>query len=78
MGGLDSALSQGGGGGLSGLLSGGAVGGATKLAVAGGAIAGSFTLAAASVGTFVERTKEVDRLSATIGETAGETSDCSW
>lgn len=74
VGGLDSALSQGGGGGLSGLLSGGAVGGATKLAVAGGAIAGSFTLAAASVGTFVERTKEVDRLSATIGETAEETS----
>ncbi len=74
VGGLDSALSAGGGGGLSGLLSGGAVGGATKLAVAGGAIAGSFTLAAASVGTFVERTKEVDRLSATIGETAEETS----
>jgi hypothetical protein len=74
VGGLDSALSQGGGGGLSGLLSGGAVGGATKLAVAGGAIAGSFTLAATSVGTFVERTKEVDRLSATIGETAEETS----
>ena len=74
VGGLDSALSQGGGGGLSGLLSGGAVGGATKLALAGGAIAGSFTLAAASVGTFVERTKEVDRLSATIGETAEETS----
>jgi hypothetical protein len=74
VGGLDSALSAGGGGGLSGLLSGGAVGGATKLALAGGAIAGSFTLAAASVGTFVERTKEVDRLSATIGETAEETS----
>lgn len=74
VGGLDSALSAGGGGGLSGLLSGGAVGGATKLAVAGGAIAGSFTLAATSVGTFVERTKEVDRLSATIGETAEETS----
>ena len=74
VGGLDSALSQGGGGGLSGLLSGGAVGGATKLALAGGAIAGSFALAATSVGTFVERTKEVDRLSATIGETAEETS----
>jgi hypothetical protein len=62
VGGLDSALSAGGGGGLSGLLSGGAVGGATKLALAGGAIAGSFALAATSVGTFVERGKEIERL----------------
>jgi hypothetical protein len=74
VGGLDSALSQGGGGGLSGLLSGGAVGGATKLAVAGGAIAGSFTLAAASVGTFVERGKEIERLGQIVGTTSEETS----
>ena len=74
VGGLDSALSQGGGGGLSGLLSGGAVGGATKLAVAGGAIAGSFTLAATSVGTFVERGKEIERLGQIVGTTSEETS----
>ncbi len=74
VGGLDSALSSGGGGGLSGLLSGGAVGGATKLAVAGGAIAGSFALAATSVGTFVERGKEIERLGQIVGTTAEETS----
>jgi hypothetical protein len=74
VGGLDSALSQGGGGGLSGLLSGGAVGGATKLAVAGGAIAGSFALAATSVGTFVERGKEIERLGQIVGTTSEETS----
>jgi hypothetical protein len=74
VGGLDSALSSGGGGGLSGLLSGGAVGGATKLALAGGAIAGSFALAATSVGTFVERGKEIERLGQIVGTTSEETS----
>jgi hypothetical protein len=74
VGGLDSALSAGGGGGLSGLLSGGAVGGATKLALAGGAIAGSFALAATSVGTFVERGKEIERLGQIVGTTSEETS----